>query len=74
MHPIEELVKQAAKDKSASFNPEVVIITIAVLAILTSRFKASRSEWSMIEKKAKKYLSQYIEKTETLIAQVKIQQ
>lgn len=41
---------------SASFNIDATVITLIVLAILASRFNARKAEWSLIEKKAKKYL------------------
>jgi 6-phosphogluconate dehydrogenase (decarboxylating) len=41
---------------SASFNIDATVITLIVLAVLASRFKARKAEWSLIERKAKKYL------------------
>jgi hypothetical protein len=41
---------------SASFNIDATVITLIILAVLASRFKARKAEWSLIERKAKKYL------------------
>ena len=62
------------KKVTGSFNIEVAIITIIVLAILENKFNTRRTEWSMIDKKAKKFLAQKvgIEKPDTLISSVTI--
>ena len=39
-----------------SFNIDAAVITLIVLAVLASRFKARKAELSLIERKAKKYL------------------
>ena len=62
------------KKVTGSFNIEVAIITIIVLAILENKFNTRRTEWSMIDKKAKKFLAQKvgIDKPGTLISSVTI--
>ena len=57
---------------SASFNLDATVITLIVLAVLASRFKARKAEWSLIEKKAKKYLLQQggMDRVETTLAQI----
>lgn len=55
---VEPLVSSLEQKKaSASFSLDSTIFTLIILAILSARFKARRTEWSLIEKKAKKYLA-----------------
>jgi len=75
LREVDSLVKGAMNKKvTGSFNIEVAIITIIVLAILENIFNTRRTEWSMIDKKAKKFLAQKvgIDKAVILISSVTI--